>query len=215
MRPMVITYHGESFVKVSFGDTTLAFNPISKKSKLKQVRFGADIALISQNHPDSNGTENVSHGDKKPFEISGPGEYEVRGVTITGFAGETEYGGSSPSNSSGQEMINTVYVTKLEGMHICYLGHQSSEKLSQATLEALDSVDILFIPVGGNGVLDPSKAHELGVKLEANVVIPISYDDKALKKFLKEEGSDVKPVDKLTIKKKDLETMSGEIVVLK
>jgi hypothetical protein len=36
----------------------------------------------------------------------------------------------------------------------------------------------------------------------------------ALKKFLKEEGADVKPIEKLTIKKKDLEGKEGEVVVL-
>ena len=51
---MVISFLGAQFFKVSFGDTTLAFNPISKRSKLKQARFGADIALISVNHVDFN-----------------------------------------------------------------------------------------------------------------------------------------------------------------
>jgi superfamily II helicase len=40
-------------------------------------------------------------------------------------------------------------------------------------------------------------------------------DKNALKTFLKEEGSeDVKPVEKLTLKKKDLEGKEGEVVVL-
>src|SRR5210317_285363 len=99
---MVITYHGGSFVKVSFGDTTLAFNPISKKSKLKQSKFGSDVALVSQNHIDTNGVENVTHGDRTPFVVSGPGEYEVKNVTVLGFKGGTEYG--------GKPTINTIYV---------------------------------------------------------------------------------------------------------
>ena len=194
-------------VKVSFGDTTLAFNPISKKSKLKQAKFGSDITLVSQLHPDTDGVENVTHGDKKPFLITGPGEYEVKNVTILGFPGETEYGGTS--------VINTVYVVMLEGMKLCFLGNQSNSELSTPALEALDGVDVLFVPIGSNGVLDPNKAHALGVKLEANVVIPIVYDDKSLKEFLKEEGSSVKPTDKLTLKKKDVDEMSGDVVVLK
>jgi len=52
---MIITHHGGEFFKVSFGDTTLAFNPISKNSKLKQTRFGADIAFITSEHPDFTG----------------------------------------------------------------------------------------------------------------------------------------------------------------
>ena len=133
---MVITYHGGSFVKVSFGDTTLAFNPISKKSKLKQSKFGSDIELVSQNHEDSNGVENVEHGGRTPFVISGPGEYEVKNVTVLGFKSETQYG--------GEPAINTIYVVMLEGMKLCYLGTQSSDKLPQEALEAIDDIDILF-----------------------------------------------------------------------
>ena len=82
---MIITYQGGEFFKVQFGNTTLAFNPISKDSKLNSSRFGADIALITMNHQDFNGIEQVSHGDVKPFVISGPGEYETKGVFIKGF----------------------------------------------------------------------------------------------------------------------------------
>jgi hypothetical protein len=39
--------------------------------------------------------------------------------------------------------------------------------------------------------------------------------DNALKKFLKEAGEEaVKPIDKLTIRKKDLEGKEGEVVIL-
>jgi L-ascorbate metabolism protein UlaG (beta-lactamase superfamily) len=53
------------------------------------------------------------------------------------------------------------------------------------------------------------------VKLEAKLVIPMHYDTQALKAFLKEESSEgLKPVDKLTLKKKDVEVLEGEIAVL-
>ena len=59
------------------------------------------------------------------------------------------------------------------------------------------------------------QASKLGVKLEAKLIIPVHYDATALKAFLKEEGADgLKPVDKLTLKKKDVILMEGEIAVL-
>lgn len=198
-------------MKVSFGDTTLAFNPISKKSKLKQSKFGSDVALISQKHVDSNGSEQVALGDREPFIINGPGEYEIKGVTVTGFQTETLHG--------GQEAINTVYIVKLEGMRMCFLGTLSTKEtkdLPSALLEMVDGVDILFVPVGGDGMLEASDAHKMSVKIGAHVVIPIGYDDKSLKTYLKEEGAEsLKAVDKLTLKKKDVETKEGEVVVLK
>jgi len=68
---MVITYHGGEFFKATFGDVTVAINPISKESKLKPSRFGVDIAIVSLNDKDFNGIEQVTHADKKPFVING------------------------------------------------------------------------------------------------------------------------------------------------
>ena len=115
---MIITYLGAEFFKVQFGDITLAFNPISKDSKIKPTRFGADIVLTSAYHPDFNGVDQVTHGDKKPFVIAGPGEYEVGGVFIKGLASESAYGMKSGSTSP---LVNTIYTVSLENMNICFL----------------------------------------------------------------------------------------------
>ena len=209
---MVITYFGGEFFKVQLGDTTLAFNPISKESKLKQSRFGADIALVSLNHRDMSGVENVTHGDTKPFVISGPGEYEVKGVAIRGLMSESKYG--------GEDRLNTIYLVSLEGMNICFLGALSSKDLKNETVEALDGIDILFVPIGGEGVLSPADSYKLSVKLEPKLIIPMHFGDvgekDVLKKFLKEAGEEgTKAEDKLTLKKKDLEGKEGEVAVLK
>ena len=54
---MIITYHGESFVKIQHGDLMVALNP----KGINQVRIGG----------------------KDPFVIDGPGEYEVGGLKIS------------------------------------------------------------------------------------------------------------------------------------
>ena len=89
---MIITYLGKQFFKISQGDTVIAYNPISKDSKHKDMasKFGANIALISVNHKDYNGADTVTHGNTVPFVISGPGEYEVGGISILGSGVETE-----------------------------------------------------------------------------------------------------------------------------
>ncbi len=208
---MIITYQGVEFFKVQFGDTILAFNPISKESKFKPTRFFADIALVSSNNSDFNGVENLSYNGKDPLVISGPGEYETKGIFIKGFASKTNYG--------GKEKINTIYTVVLEGMTLCFLGSLSDEKLSSEFLEAIEDIDILFLPIGDKEVIDASKANKLAVTLEPKIIIPMHYGDvgvdNALKKFMKEAGEEnVKPIDKLTIKKKDLDGKEGEIVVL-
>lgn len=204
---MVITYHGGQCFKVSFGDTTLVFDPISKKSKLGAVKFGADVAFISLHHPDMNGVEEVTFGSKEPFVIDGPGEYEVGDVTARGYGVKTMY--------EGKEHFNTIYQVTLEGINMVFMGALGSEVIDPAILGELDDIDILFIPIGGGDVLDVPAASKLATKLEARCIIPMHYTDSALKAFLKEEGVDNgKPQDKLTIKKKDLAEMESEIVTL-
>lgn len=203
---MIITYFGAEFFKVQFGDMTLAFNPISKDSTLKPARFGADIVFVSANHPDFNGNDQVAHGDKKPFIVNGPGEYEVKGVFIKGLPSESQYGGTP--------LINTIYTVSLENMNICFLGAINTPELKNETIEELDEIDILFVPIGGEGVLDPTKAYKLAVSLEPKIIIPMHYTDATLKIFLKEAGENPKPEAKLTLKKKDLDGKEGDVVVL-
>ncbi len=207
---MVITYLGADFFKVQFGDITVAVNPVSKESKQRQSRFGADIALVSANHPDLNGTDLVSRGDKKPFVISGPGEYEIKGVFIRGLPSTTTYG--------ALPLVNSIYTISLENMNICFLGVLDSEKLPPETIEELDEIDVLFVPIGGDGVLAPAAAYKLAVSLEPKMIIPTHYGDvgtkDALKVFLKEAGESPAAEEKLTLKKKDLEGKEAAIVVL-
>tara|TARA_B100000745_G_scaffold20507_1_gene14135 strand:+ start:12120 stop:12749 length:630 start_codon:yes stop_codon:yes gene_type:complete len=208
---MIITHHKGEFIRISFGDMTLAFNPISKQSHIAPTRFGADIAFVSYNHPDCNGISEVSRDGKEQFVVDGPGEYEIKGVFVKGFASKSTYGDAS---------INTIYTVRLEDMNILFLGALGDVKASATITEDMDSVDIVCIPIGGEGVLEPSQAHSLAVAFEAKVVIPIHYDGMgakdSLKHFLKEWGAeDVKPIEKLTIKRKDLEGKNGEVVVLK
>ena len=205
---MVITYHGGQCFKVSFGDTTLAFNPISKKSKLTESKFGSDVAFISLWHPDFNGVEQVTHGNKEPFQVDGPGEYEIGTVTARGFGVQTTY--------DKQETFNTIYQMLLEDMNIVFLGALSSPDIDPKILGELGDIDILFTPMGVGDVQEVPQASKLATKLEARVIVPMHYDAAALKAFLKEEGSEnIKPVDKLTLKRKDVSGLSGEVMVLK
>ena len=205
---MVITHHGGQCFKVTFGDLTLAFDPIGKGASLPAVRFGADIALVSRDHPDMNGIDEVSYGDKKPFAITGPGEYERQGVVVQGFLSKSNYGLAKDAT----EAVNTVYVVDLEDMTLVHLGALSDTELSQEARESIDEIDVLFVPVGGDGVLSPAKAHELAVSLEPKIIVPMHWSgiggQKALDAFLKEAGNGSEKVEKLTLKKKDLDRKS-------
>jgi L-ascorbate metabolism protein UlaG (beta-lactamase superfamily) len=207
---MVISYMGGECFKITQGNLTLSFNPPSKDSSLKASKFGSDIVLISHDHEDFNGVENASFGEREPFVIQGPGEYEVKEVAVRGFGSETSYG--------GDKGINSIYSVALEGMNLCFLGAINTPDIPQSAKQELDDIDILFLPIGGDGVLDPAAAAKLAVSLQPKAVVPMHYGQiggkDALKAFLKEAGEEVKPIEKLTVKKKDLDGKEGEIIVL-
>jgi L-ascorbate metabolism protein UlaG (beta-lactamase superfamily) len=221
MQVMIITYFGEQFFKIGQGDMVLAFNPVSKNAKSDiGTHFGADIAFITTNHPLFNGVEQLSHGERMPFVINGPGDYEIKEVFIKGIM--------SKALISGKNYINTIYSFSLDNINVAFLGALSDGELSKEAHEAIDSPDILFIPVGGLSaqagknvskeiiLLDAKESAKLALSLEPKLIIPMSYDDNTLKIFLKEIGEDkAEVVEKLTLKQKDLDGKEGEVIILK
>jgi len=206
---MIITYLGKQFFKIQQGDLVVAFNPISKESKFqdKVSRFGAAIAFSTVNHPDYNGFDTVSHGETVPFKINGPGDYEIKDIFIKGIMTEAVI--------SDKNYINTIYSMAIDNISICFLGVMSKSKLSSEMAGKIESPDILFVPVSNGDIFSPADAYKLAVSLEPKIIIPMDYDEKTLKMFLKEGGQDnVKPIDKLTIKSKELAGREGEIIVL-
>lgn len=203
---MIITYNTLESFKIQLGDTVIALNPVSKRSKLSAASFGADVAIVSVDHPDMNGVESVSRGSAAPFAIIGPGEYEVAGVFVRGFSSVSTYG--------GKERLNTIYTISLEDSNICFLGALGMATLSPETLEALPDIDILFVPVGGDGVLSPAEASKLVTSLEPRITIPMHYDKETLAAFLKEQGVAGTNTEKLTLRKKEILEKEGEIILL-
>ena len=206
---MIVTYYGKQFFKIQLGERTIAYNPIGKESKYKASRFGADIVLSSLRHLDFNGADQCAYGDREPFVITGPGEYEVGGIFIKGFGVPTTYG--------GEKMINTVYSMVFEGINLCLLGSlPSPDALSNEVKEGLGEIDVLFAPVRGGETLTPSGAYKLTLALEAKVIIPMDYDGdkKIIDALSKESGENTETMDKFTFKKKDLEEKEGSVVIL-
>jgi L-ascorbate metabolism protein UlaG (beta-lactamase superfamily) len=211
---MVITHHGAQCFKVTFGDLTLVFDPIAKGASLPGVRFGADIALVSRDHPDMNGVEEVTYGDKVPFAITGPGEYERQGIVIQGFLSSSKYG----LKKDEEKAVNTVYSVQLEDMTLVHLGALVDTELSKEARESIGEIDVLFVPVGGEGVLTPAQANDLAVALEPRIIVPMHWSGigapKSLEAFIKAAGNGSEKVDKLTLKKKDLATLEGSILTI-
>jgi hypothetical protein len=151
-----------------------------------------------------NGFESVTYGDKEPLCIDGPGSYEADGLMIEGF-------GTTKLDEDGY--IHTVYSFHFDDMKVAFLGSVTGkENLSPDALEELVDSDIVFISV------TDTDAHAFAMLLAPKVIIPMGYTDmkdEALKEFLGEAGiSKPEVMDKLTIKRRDIESLKGQIYVL-
>lgn len=120
--------------------------------------------------------------------ITGPGEFEIGGVFITGV--QT----NGKSKQDANEPRNTLYVFDYNGVTVAHLGDLRRVP-SQTEIEALGEVHIALVPVGGGGGLNAAKAAEMVSLLEPEIVIPMHYQTPAnnlklapLSKFLKEMG---------------------------
>ena len=206
---MIITYFGKQFFKIGQGEMVLAFNPVSKSSKSGiTAHFGADVAFITTNHSDYNGIEQLSYGEREPFAIIGPGDYEVKEIFIKGMM--------SNALLAGKKYINTIYSLLVDNINIVFLGALSDLEISKEAREETNEPHVLFVPVGNKGLLDAKQAAKLVSSLQPKMIIPMDYDNASLKAFLKEIGEEkAKVVDKLILKRKDLENKKSEVVVLK
>ena len=207
---MIITYYGNQFFKIAQGDTVVAINPPSKESGVNPARFGSVVALSTTNHPLYNGFETVTHGDNVPFVISGPGEYECAGILIKGKGTVTHI--------KDKEYNTAIYSLVIEDTKIGFLG-PIEKPLMAADYEVLSGTDILFIPIGGEGVLTPAEANKVANAIEPKIIIPMDYSNgrikDALKMFLKESSEgNIEPIEKLTIRRKEIESKEGDVIVL-
>jgi L-ascorbate metabolism protein UlaG (beta-lactamase superfamily) len=218
---MTIQWYGHSCFKISTkpegrgsGDDVVIFtDPFDKAVGLRPPQGRADIVTVSHNHHDHSNVEALKG---EPMVLDLPGEYSIKGVSITGI-------NSFHDKVQGAERgLNTIFAIESEGIRFCHLGDLATI-LDKKQLEEVNGVDILAIPVGGNGyTLDGKEAKAVVDQIDPKIILPIHYkipgskvkiDDE--KSFCKEIGTCPREkVSKLILKKKDLEEAERKVVLM-
>jgi L-ascorbate metabolism protein UlaG (beta-lactamase superfamily) len=186
---MELSWYGHScFRMTERGMATVVADPFESKAiGYGPLRLKADIVTVSHDaagHNNADAVKGTSHI------IRGPGEFEIGGVFITGV--QTDGAGAAKKGEAARR--NTLYVFDYEGITVAHLG-DLRQVPSQAEVEALGTVNVALVPVGGGGGLNAAKAAEVISLLEPNIVVPMHYatpESKlsldSLGKFLKEMG---------------------------
>ena len=190
---MELTWYGLSCFRLSErGQATVVTDPYDGQLGLPALKLKADVVTVSHDAPGHNYLDGVTG---REHALTGPGEYEIGGVFITGISTVQEVRTKS----------NVLFLFDYDGLTVAHLGDM--EKVpSQTQIEALEQVNILLLPVGGGNSLNASQAAELVSMLEPSIVIPMHYKLPGLsleldgvERFLKEMGV-TEPVSENSLK---------------
>jgi L-ascorbate metabolism protein UlaG (beta-lactamase superfamily) len=157
----------------------------------------AEVVTVSHGHDNHSYTQVVRDG---AYEIHGPGEYEVAGVSVIGVP---TYHDAEKGKKEGR---NTVYLIEIDDVRVCHLG-DLGHRLADGDLEVLGNVDVLLVPVGGRTTISAAQAAEVVRQIEPRAVVPMHFAIPGLKiqldpvdRFLKEMSvAAADPLPKLSI----------------
>lgn len=198
---MEITWYGHSCFRLTERNyATVVTDPFDHKAVgYDSLKLKAELVTISHDAPGHNNSDAVKGATHV---LTGAGEFEIGDVFITAV----QTGGNGAKKNKGKTR-NTLYVFDYDGITVAHLGDME-EVPTQSEVEALGTVNVLLVPVGGGGSLNAAKAAEVVSLIEPNIVVPMHYstpDTKlkldSLNKFLKEMGLgkiDAQPSLKIT-----------------
>lgn len=162
---MEFQYYGGNCIKITTKNAVFVVDDTLKSLGVKSITKPDNVAVLTvlpENTPEAR------------LVITDPGEYEVSEVSIFGIAARAHM------DEAGKKSA-TIYKFMYDDTRVCVLGHVYPD-LTEDQLEEIGTVDVLIVPVGGNGyTLDGVGALHVIKQIEPKLVIPTHYDDKTLK----------------------------------
>ena len=209
---MEIVWHGHAYFRLKGREGVVVTDPAPRKGASSSARTTADVCTISHGHP---GHSQVDAVAGHPKVLSGPGEYEVKGIVITGIQ---TYHDAERGKKRGK---NTAYLIEMDDLVVCHLGDLGQVLSAEQVDQIGDNVDVLLVPVGGDGTIDAAQAVEVISLIDPRIVIPMHYRvgnlDSHLDpvdKFLREMGvTNVEPEQRAVVTKSTLPEATRVIVL--
>lgn len=206
---MHLSWLGLSAFRIETKNAVLVTDPFAPGTTSHPLRAKADVVTVSNRESEAHNHVDALLGT--PFVIDTPGEFEVKGVYVQGM-------------SVGGPEASTLFTFDGEGLRVAHLGDVRSVPPGDV-LEKLDGVDVLFLPVGGGPTLEPDAAMKVVNAIEPRVVVPMHFHQDGVKlrakllpasAFLREIGaSKVEPVERWTVKKRDLNEEETTVVLFR
>jgi L-ascorbate metabolism protein UlaG (beta-lactamase superfamily) len=161
---MDLQFYGANCLSVTHKSARIIIDDNLAELGSKSITKPDDVVLFTAHPQDL----------KARLSFDSPGEYEVSDISIIGIAAQAHVDEPDKLNA-------TMFKLVFGDQSILITGH-IYPKLSDEQLEAIGHVDVLIVPVGGNGyTVDPGGALQIIKAIEPRLVIPTHYADKTLK----------------------------------
>ncbi|HVX48016.1 MAG TPA: MBL fold metallo-hydrolase [Candidatus Saccharimonadales bacterium] len=163
---MDLQFYGANCISITYKGTRLVVDDNLDQLGAKNVTKPDDVALCTMS-------------PKEPpigrLAFDGPGEYEVADISVIGIAARAHMEADEKNRDA------TMFKLAAGEFSVLVTGHIYPE-LDDAQLETIGMIDVLVVPVGGNGyTVDPVGALKLIKSIEPKLVVPTHYADKSLK----------------------------------
>jgi len=207
-----ITWLGLSCFRVKGKDVVVITDPYHPSLGHSLNKLQADIVTLSHSHPGHSYTAAITTEFKV---ISGPGEYELKDIFITGIS---TFHDAEQGSKLGK---NTAYLIEFEGLRLCHLG-DIGHLPDAEQMEAFRDIDVLLIPVGGITTISGVTAAEIVRHLSPKFAIPMHYKIPSLTKdlepadrFFKELGvKEIISQPRFSLNRSTLSPDSTKVIVL-
>lgn len=218
---MIITWHGFACFKIQHQpalnkELVIVTDPFKTTGTGGRLPKGAvDIITISTPELDyHNNFPPFLQQNKEAKTITGPGEYEIKGVFIFGQRGV--------NTKTKTPLPVTMYSLEIDGIRLAHLGAWGTPQLNEEQLEFFKGVGVVCLPITGGYYLEPLEAAQLVAQLEPAVIIPMGFspkateDKKKLEGFLREVGGEIeRGVKKFRLSSKDIkEAQEGQTKIV-
>jgi len=165
----------------------------------------ADLVLVTHEHGDHNDAEVV--GGSPVVLRSTAGRLDSPAGEVVAIASEHD---DAAGTARGP---NTIFCFSLDGLRVCHFGDFGQAALRAEQREAIGSVDVLFLPVGGGPTIGGAAAAEIARSLAPRLVFPMHYRTPAVNfleppdEFLDALGA---PVERLSSSEATTEELLGD-----
>lgn len=208
---MDLTWLGGAATRMRTRTAAVVMDPYDKSAGGTMGRPDAHIITVSHDDPLRNGASQVAPADGDPMVLTGPGEYEIRGVIIEGVRSSLRGDGDPTA------LRSTLWLFEAEDIRVAHLGGMGIAPTSTA-MDVLAVADIVFVPIGLPDTLQGADAAKAVRAMEPSIVIPIGYDpddQTALKAFVSAmAATPEEPVSRFTVNKRDVADDTKRLVLL-